>query len=236
MRKVLNDLFDYGYKIYQQDDEFKFSIDSVLLAEFIKIPKFDCKILDMCTGNAPIPLILCTKTKSKIIGVEIQENIFECAVDSVNYNKLDEQILLINDDVKNITNYYNVGSFDIVSCNPPFFKVGSESLVNLSDSKAKARHEITIDLIQVIKTAKYLLKNKGEFYLVHRPERLQEILLGLSNNNFAVKKIQFAYSSLDKKATIVLLRAVNNGKNGMHVEKPIDIHKHSSYKGIFEEE
>ena len=122
MKIVLNDLFDYKNRfIYQLEDGFKFSLDSILLAEYVKL-KDNLKILDMCSGNCAIPLILSTKTKSKIVAFEIQNIIAKLASDSVLYNKLEDQIKVINDDISNIGNYFEKEEYDIITCNPPYFK------------------------------------------------------------------------------------------------------------------
>lgn len=121
--KVKNDLFDYKNRyIMQMKDGFKFSLDSLLLAEFVKVKKDDKKILDMCTGNAPVPLVLSLKTNAEIVGFEIQKEISELALESVAINGLEKNIRIINDDIKNIDNYFESNTFDIITCNPPYFK------------------------------------------------------------------------------------------------------------------
>ena len=132
MKIVKNDLFDYKMRyIWQLEDGFKFSLDSLLLAEYVKLSN-NKKILDMCTGNAPIPLVISLKTNSEIVGFEIQEDIANLAKMSVQENKLESQIRIINDDINNIGNYYQEEYFDIITCNPPYFKKNS-SLINMSD-------------------------------------------------------------------------------------------------------
>ncbi len=236
MSKILNDLFDYGLYIYQDEDKFKFSLDSILLAEFVEIRSTISSIVDFCTGNAPVPMILSTKCNAHITGVEIQESIFDLGNNSIEYNKLGNKIDLINDNLVNVKNYFPDESVDVVTCNPPYFKyLGNNSLVNEDREKAIARHEITMDLDSMIKAAKYVLKNKGSFYLVHRCDRLQEIINDLGNNGFSVKKIQFVYSDISKEAIMVLIKAVKNGNSGsLKIMPPIDISKLKSYKGIFE--
>jgi len=232
----LNDLFDYGLYIYQYKDKFKFSIDSVLLAEFIDIKKDTKHIVDFCTGNAPIPQILSTKTKSKITGIEIQKDIYNLALDSISYNKLDNQIKIINTNIKNVKDYFSTESVDIVSCNPPYFKYDETSLINETKEKAIARHEIEMNLEDIMINAKYILKNKGELYLVHRCDRLEEIFKYLDKYNFSIKKLQFIYSNLNKKAIMVLIKAIKNGNKGsLKVNKPISIENLITYKEIFKE-
>ena len=155
--KVKNDLFDYPNRyIMQIKDGFKFSLDSLLLAEFVNIRKSDKIILDMCTGNAPVPLILSLKTDALIVGFEIQKDISDLAQESVILNGLKDNIRIINDDIKNINKYYKTGTFDIITCNPPYFKTSEDGYKNKNDYLTLARHEITIDLESLFSIAKSL--------------------------------------------------------------------------------
>ena len=160
MKIVKNDLFDYKNRyIYQDKDGFKFSLDSILLAEYPHV-KDNLKILDMCSGNAAIPLIISTKTKSSIVAFEIQEEIAALAKKSVELNKLENQIEVINDDVNNIIKYFSKEYFDIIVCNPPYFKNNS-SIHNKEEIKAIARHEIKINLEQILEISFHYLGNRG---------------------------------------------------------------------------
>ena len=153
MAVVLNDLFDYNLKIYQDTDKFKFSLDSLLLSEFVDIKKSDGKLLDLCSGNAPLPLILASRYDIEVTGIEIQPEIYELAVKSITYNNLDSKIIMLNINAKDTNNYFPGNSFDIVTCNPPFFKVNKSSLLNENKEKAIARHELTITLEEIIATS-----------------------------------------------------------------------------------
>ena len=237
MSIVLNDLFDYdGMKIYQYDDKFKFSLDSILLAEFVELKDNIKTIVDFCTGNAPVPLILSMKTKAKLYGFELQNSIYKLAKDSVEVNNLSLQINIINDNLTNVTNYFPAESVDVVTCNPPYFKYNKDtSLINDDEEKAIARHEIAMNLDELVKAAKYVLKNKAPLYIVHRCDRLEEIIEYLGKYNFKVKKLQFIYAGYNKEAIIVLIKAIKNGNTGsLKVLPPLDILNLKSYKGIFE--
>ena len=214
----------YGYDklgIIQDTKMFAVSIDSLLLPNFITINKNIKKILDIGCGNAPIPLILSTKTKAKIIGVEIQEKVYELACKSVKINNLEDRIKIINADINIISKEFETDSFDIITCNPPFFKVNKESNFNNSDYKTFARHEVALNLEQICKIAKKLLKNNGIIGLVHRPERLIDIIDYMQKNNLEPKKIQFIYPKKGKEANILLIEGRKNGKPGIKILDPI---------------
>ena len=237
MTNVINDLFDYeDLKIYQDDSKFKFSLDSILLAEFTTIKANTNLIVDFCTGNAPIPLILSTKTKAKIYGFEIQSKISELANLSITKNKLTNQISIINDNIKEVLKYLKPESVDIITCNPPYFKYDEKSsLINKDYEKAIARHEITLTLESIMTSAKSILKNKGSLYMVHRCDRLNEILNCLNKYNFKVKELQFIYTNIKKEAIMVLIKAIKNGREGnLKIMPPINILEYNSYQGIFE--
>lgn len=233
MKVVKNDLYDYGLSIYQDPDAFKFSLDSILLAEFVEQRNGNRLIVDFCTGNGAVPLILSTKTTSKIIGFEVQKGPFELAYNSVKQNNLDNQIKIINANLNEALEYVLPESADVVTCNPPYFKYNNNLNVNMSEEKAIARHEIATNLDEIIMSAKYILKNKGCLYIVHRPERLMEMLKLLENYKFAVKKIQFIYSDFKKNAIMVLIKATKNGSDGLIINPPLNIMYYKSYKNIF---
>ena len=233
-KKVINDLYDYSNrKIVQDDDNFKFSLDSILLAEFVEKPKGDKKILDMCTGNAPIPLILSTKYQNKIVGFEIQEKIYKLGKESIELNNCLEQIKIINDDIKNIKNYFPGNNFDVITCNPPYFKCHEMSLKNENDIKSIARHEIKIDLETIIKIASENLNTKGSFYMVHRPERLDEIINLCTKYSLAVKKIVLVTTKDDGIPTVLLIKAVKHGNFGVRIKVLSNINEYKTYQNIF---
>lgn len=216
----LNDLYDTGFKIYQSKDYFKFSLDSLLLANFVEFNFTDKLVLDLCTGNAPVPIILSENKKIKIYGFELQKEIYELAVKSIKVNQINN-VEIINDDVKNSLNYFPGNNFDIVTCNPPYFKYTKNSIINENEIKSIARHEIKITLEDIIKIATKQLKAKGKFYIVHRSDRLIEIINCLNKYNFGIKKLQFVYSSIDANSSMVLIEAKKDCKNDVKVLKPI---------------
>lgn len=191
----LNDLYDTGFKIYQSKDYFKFSLDSLLLANFVEFNFTDKLVLDLCTGNAPVPIILSENKKIKIYGFELQKEIYELAVKSIKVNQINN-VEIINDDVKNSLNYFPGNNFDIVTCNPPYFKYTKNSIINENEIKSIARHEIKITLEDIIKIATKQLKAKGKFYIVHRSDRLIEIINCLNKYNFGIKNCSLFIQTL----------------------------------------
>lgn len=233
MKIEINDLYDYGLKIYQADNLFKFSLDSILLAEFVDVRKNAQLIVDFCTGTAAVPLILSTKYLAKIKGIEIQKNVSNLAYNSVVLNNLENQIEIINDNLSSALEYILPESVDAITCNPPYFKINEGSYLNIDEEKRIARHELTTNLEQIIVTAKYLLRNRAPIYVVHRSERLMEIINLLTKYNFKIKKLQFVYSSYEKSAIMVLIKATKNGAEGLIVNKPLNITGRTTYKNIF---
>ncbi|MBQ8219330.1 MAG: tRNA1(Val) (adenine(37)-N6)-methyltransferase [Bacilli bacterium] len=222
---VKNRLLNFGNKvIYQDNDSFLFSLDSVLLPNFVTVKLSDKKIIDLCCGNAPGPMLLSFKTKARIFGVEIQKDIYELGIKSIKENGMDEQITLINDDVKNLYNVFESESFDIVTCNPPYFKYKEDSLVNINDKKTIARHEMYIKLEEIIEISRYLLRNSGTFAMVHRPDRLIEIIEVMRKNNIEPKKIRYVYPKIEKEANMILIEGVKNGKSGLKILPPLITH------------
>ena len=211
-------------KIVQDSDMFSFSLDSVLLPHFVTINRNIDKILDIGCGNAPIPLILSRKTSKKIIGVEIQKEVYEMALESVKINKLDNQIEIVNADINEYYKELGVDSFDVITCNPPFFKYKDSSNINKSDYKTIARHEVKLNLSNIFNIAKKLLKNNGVIAIVHRPERLIDIILEMKNNNIEPKKIRFVYPKVDSDANILLIEGTKNGRPGIKILPPLYTH------------
>lgn len=219
-----------GYKdlnIYQNEDMFKFSIDSILLPNFVTISSKCKKILDIGTGNAVIPIVLSTKTDAKIDGVEIQEEVYNLGVKSVKLNNLENQISLYNNDIKEFYKNLESDIYDTITSNPPYFKTVDSSRFNDSDYKTIARHEVKLNLNDLMLVARKLLKNNGNIAIVHRTERLIDIIEAMRNNNIEPKKIQFVYSKQNVESNIILVEGVKNGKPGVKVMNPLYIYDES---------
>ena len=223
--KVINDLLNYNdLKIIQDTDYFMFSLDSVLLANFVRVNK-KMKIIDFCTGNAPIPLFLSCKNTKKIIGVEIQKEIYNLAKESIYINNLQEKIQIINMDVKSLPEIFETDTFDLITCNPPYFKLTQSSNINKNENKAIARHEISLNLNDIFKVAKKLLKNNGRIAIVHRADRLIDIIESMKKNNIEPKRLKFIYPKLGKKSNMILIEGSKNGNPGIIVEEPLIAHE-----------
>lgn len=223
--KVINDLLGYdNMKIYQDNEMFNFSLDSVLLPNFVTLNKNVTRILDVGCGNAPISLILSTKTNAKITGIEIQKNVFELALESVKINSLENKIDIINTDINEWYKKQESDIFDCIVSNPPYFKIDKTSNLNKSDYKTIARHEVTLNLEQLLQVSKKLLKNNGVLALVYRPERLIEIINLMQKYNVEPKKMQLVYPKKEKEANVLLIEGVKNGKPGLKILPPIYTH------------
>lgn len=232
--KVINDLFDYEpLKIVQDNDAFKFSLDSILLAEFVDNVDNSDNVLELCCGNAAVSLILSYYYPNKIYSFEIQEEIYKLALQSVHINSKENQIIVVNDDVNNIKNYFPGNNFCVIVANPPYFKYKETSIINDNKEKSIARHEICLNLEGLFKIVSYALKNNGCFYLVHLPERLEEILYLCEKYHLTAKKVQFVYTKNDKSANIVLIKCVKGANNSLVVNSPLFIKGLTSYKNIF---
>ena len=222
--EVLNDVLGYkNLKIYQNTDYFSFSLDSVFLANYSTIRLRDKSIVDFCTGNGIVPLILSRRTYRNIIGVEIQKELSVLANKSVKFNNLDKQITIINEDVKIFCNNY-LNFFDLVLCNPPYFKNDDNNTKNLSYEKMVARHEVLIDLNEICYCASRVLKDNGTFSIVHRSDRFMDVINSFKNNNIEPKRIKFVYDTINSNSTLVLIEGQKAGKVGLIIDKPLIIH------------
>jgi len=210
-------------KIYQDTDAFNFSIDSMLLASFATITKKVNNICDLCTGNAPIPLYLTLRSKANIKCVEVQKNSYDLAIKSILENKLENQIEVINDNLIGISNTIGKSKFDLVTCNPPYFKVGDHN-INPNDKKAIARHEVLATLDDIVKEASILLNSKGYFAMVHRPLRLIEIIDTFRKYKIEPKRLQFVYPKFGSECNHILIEGIKDGAPGLKVLDPIFVY------------
>ncbi|WP_297598641.1 tRNA1(Val) (adenine(37)-N6)-methyltransferase [uncultured Cetobacterium sp.] len=232
--EVINQLLNKNLKIIQRPDFFNFSLDSLLISNFVSLTRGTKKIVDLGTGNGAIPLFLSERTEAKISGFEIQEISANLAKKNIILNNLNEQIEVIHDDMKNWKEHFKNGSQDVVITNPPFFKFhGNENQLNDLDQLTLARHEISIDLNSLIEVSSKLLKDKGYFAMVHRPDRFLEIVDTMRKYGITPKKVQFCHSKIDKPAKILLIEGIRNGKDALSILPPLITH---SENGQYSEE
>ena len=222
--KVINDLVYFkNIKIVQNKNYFNFSLESILLPNFVEITPNTKNILDLCTGNAPIPLVFSTMTKAKIYGVELQKEVFDLAKESIKLNNINN-IELINDNANNIINKFETDTFDIITCNPPYFEYTNISRINDNEIKSIARHEIYLKLEDIFKISKKLLKNGGTVCIVHRTNRFLEIVDIMKKYNIEPKRVRFIYPKLNSESNLVLIEGRKNGKKGLKLLPPLFVH------------
>ena len=220
----IDDLEYKNLRIIQNKEGFCFGIDSVLLSDFAKNIKKDSMVLDLGTGTGIIPILLCGKTNlKKVIGVEIQEEVAKMAEKSIKLNELEDKFEVINENILKLNNLYEKQTFDVIVTNPPYKKRES-GVINESKKKLISRHEITANLEDFIKVSKDLLKDKGEFYMVHRPERLVDILSLMRKCKIEPKILKMVYSNKNKEPKLVLIKGVKNANPFLKVEKNLYIY------------
>jgi len=218
-------LADENMRIIQSPTVFAFSLDAVLLAHFASIPISKGRILDLCSGNAVIPLLLSKRTKAQITGVEIQERLYDMAVRNVALNELEDQLEMIHGDLKEMPAVLGNGPFDAITCNPPYFKTPSKNEQNLNEHLTIARHEIMCTLDDVILACRKLVKPGGKVSLVHRPDRLLDIVTSMRAQKIEPKRMRLVYPKPGKEANILLIEGVRNGNPGLKILPPLYSHK-----------
>ena len=220
----IDDLEFKNLKIIQNKEGFCFGIDSVLISDFAKGIKKGAKVLDLGTGTGIIATLLCGKTElSEIVGVEIQEEVYEMANRSIKLNDLEEKFRIINDNIINLNKYFEKNTFDAIVTNPPYKKKDS-GIENQDKRKLVSRHEIEANLEDFIKVSKDMLKDKGDLYIVHRPERLVDLLSIMREYKIEPKRIKFVYSNVNSVSKLVLVQGTKNAKPFLKVEKNLYIY------------
>ncbi len=220
----IEDLQFKNLKIIQNKKGFRFGIDSILLSDFSKKIKKNSNVLDLGTGNGIISILLCEKTLlKKIIGIEIQKEVFELAKKNIKLNKLENKFEIINENILNLNNIFEKNTFDAIVTNPPYKKKNT-GIKNEEETKIIARHETSATLEDFIKISKDLLKDKGEFYMVHRPDRLVDIISIMRNYKIEPKILRFVYSNLNSEPKLILIKGIKNAKPFLKIEKNLYIY------------
>ncbi len=216
----IDDLGINGFKLIQDTDLFCFGTDSVLLTDFANV-RPGSRVADLCTGNGIIPILLCAKYKpASVVGIELQEPSFKLACRNAQLNGLEDVISFINDDAKNYRNHFAGGSFDIVTCNPPYMPAKS-GFVNPDDKKAIARHEIMINIEDIVSVAAGMLKFGGHLYMVHRAERLCDIVCTMRKYKIEPKRLCFIHPSPDRAPGLILIDGMLGANPSLKLENPI---------------
>ncbi|MDQ0258012.1 tRNA1(Val) A37 N6-methylase TrmN6 [Evansella vedderi] len=210
--------------IFQRKDIFSFSMDAVLLAKFAYIPKNKGKIIDLCAGNGAIPLMLSIRTDFKIDAVEIQEALCDLMKKSIIYNGLENQINVIHKNILELTDEVSWGTYDLVTCNPPYFPMAASDRHNKNEKLLFARHEYACTLEDVIRISSKLLNFSGRFAMVHRPERIVDIMTLMQKYKLEPKKIQFVYPKKGREANMVLVEGIRGGKPGIKTLYPFFVY------------
>lgn len=212
-------------QIIQSPTAFAFSLDAVLLANFASVPIKRGNILDLCTGNGAIPLLLSKRTKAKITGVEIQERIFSMAERSITLNNLDDQLHVIHGDLKEMQPVLGQSTFDVVTCNPPYFRSPNKTEHNENEFLTIARHEVYCTLEDVVRACKLHVRPGGKVAMVHRPGRLVDIIALFRQHKLEPKRIQFVYPKEGKEANMLLVEGIRDGKADIKILPPLYIYK-----------
>lgn len=219
----VDDLHRNGYLLIQDPERFCFGVDAVLLVGFAKMKQNEIA-LDMCTGTGVIPILMEAKTDGEqFVGVEIQEESAEMAQRSVLLNNLENKIFIQQGDIKELDKMYRLGSFDVVTCNPPYMPNGG-GLLNEYTPKAVARHEILCTLEDVLSMAEKMLRVGGRMYMVHRPSRLADIFCLARQYHLEPKRMRFVHPYVEKEPTLVLVELIKGGKPMLKVEPPLIIY------------
>ena len=230
-----NERYDFLLKekleIIQNDDVFSFSTDALLLAHFTKVKKKDV-IMDLCSGNGVIPLLLSHKGNQFIEGIEIQEQLVNMAKRSIAHNHLNKRIHMYHMDLKQAHHTFKPSQYSLVTCNPPYFKV-NQQFQHQKDAHKIARHEIMCTLDDCCFEARHLLKEGGRFLIVHRADRLMDVLSSMRHYRIEPKKLYFIYSNPGKVAQTIVVEGRKGGNQGLDIQQPFYIYNED---GTYSEE
>lgn len=218
----IDDLLTHDLRIIQSDQVFSFSLDAVLLARFCAVPSRGA-VLDLCTGNGVIPLLLSTRTKVPITGVEIQPRLHDMAMRSVRLNGLEEQIRIELGDLKRIHERLGYGRYDLVTVNPPYMPAtGCDQ--NKNEHIALARHEIACTLEDVLTACARLVKSGGKVAIVHRPSRLVDLIALMRKLRLEPKRMRFVHPKEGQEANMVLIEGIKDGGAELRMLPPLTVY------------
>ncbi len=221
----VDDLQLDGLRLIQNPDWFCFGVDAVLLSDFsTKSIKKGSTVLDLCSGNGIIPILLSAKSSaSKLYGIELQTPVADLAKRNILLNNLQDKLEIINDDLKNAVNIFGKSIFDNITCNPPYKELQG-GMQNSSDIMTIARHEVFCTLNDVFSISSQLLKPYGKLSIIHRPERLVEIICLMREHRIEPKRLRFVHPSPNKTATMILIEGAKHQNPKLFLESPLYIH------------
>lgn len=223
-------------KLYQHKDGYRFSVDALLLYAFVNMKHVNHAV-DLGTGSGIIGLLLAKKyPKSTVLLVELQKTLARLAEKNISLNGLQEQVSLLNADIKDLRSLLGPHCCDLVVSNPPFRKPTTGRL-STGEEKAIARHELKIKLPELAAAASYLLKGKGRFFMIFHPDRLLEVLDALRLHHLEPKRLRFVHNDLTAVSKIFMLEAVKDGKPGLKLDKPLFLYEKEGageHSGVFE--
>lgn len=223
----IDDLEFKNLKIIQNKSGFCFGIDAVLLSDFAKSIKKNSRVIDLGTGTGIIPILLCEKTElKKIIGVEIQSDVYDMACRSARLNDLEDKFEVINENIVNLNNIFPNNSFDAIVTNPPYKKQNT-GVINDVEERFISRHEVLAKLEDFVSVSNKLLKDKGEFYMIHRPDRLVDIFCLMRKYNIEPKETRLVFSNEKGLPKMVLIKGVKNGGEYLKFRENLYIYKNN---------
>ena len=218
-----DDLLIDNLELIQHPDHFCFSLDAVLLANFISPSRGD-EVLDLGTGTGIIPHLIQAKYElNEVCGIDIQPQMIDMAVRSAQHNGLTAEIDFLELDLKNALDYFGTETFDYIVSNPPYLKENSGQ-VSPKESVAIARHELKCNLEDVVKASNQLVKYGGKVAFVYRSQRLNELIALMEEYNLTCKKMRMIHSTIDSPADLVLVEAKKGGGTSLEVVPPLYIY------------
>jgi tRNA1Val (adenine37-N6)-methyltransferase len=221
--ETLDTFFNGKLQITQKKKGYRFSMDAVLLSQFIKIRKNE-RVMDLGTGCGILPLLLSHTTKAySFVGVEIQKGLAECAEKNVVLNHLEDRISILMQDFRELKETFRPGSFDVVLSNPPYRKYRT-GRINPSIEKAIARHEIKGTLEDLISIASYLLPHKGRCYMIFPALRTVDLLMALRDGQLEPKRLQFVHPRIGEEAKFILTESIKTSGVELKLMEPLILH------------
>jgi tRNA1Val (adenine37-N6)-methyltransferase len=215
--------FDGSIRVLQDHSGYRFSIDAVLLA-YHAVPRAGDKILDLGTGCGIIPLILAYRHPAiTVYGAEVQEELANLAAANAKDNRMDDRIFILRSDMKLLTSRMTSGPVDLVVCNPPYRRPGS-GRINPNQQRALARHEIKINLADVIHTARRMLQTSGKFITIYPAARLTDLLFRMRTNGVEPKSVRTIYSSPGKEAKFIIVEGIKDGRPGLKITPSLTVY------------